>query len=166
MPNFQTGMMYAISRFAVEMGDQLGRTRRSSAIDPDLAEAHLADAMYRIYYEWNFAAGEQSFLRALELNPSLVDAHYHYAWLLELLGRDEEAIAYGEHAKELNPLSPFYSSWLADQYRDAGLYEKAIAEAKTTLELNPDYPVAWLSLGQTYLDMGRIDEAIEAADFV
>lgn len=39
MPNFQTGMMYAISRFAVELGDQLGRTRGSSAIDPDLDKA-------------------------------------------------------------------------------------------------------------------------------
>lgn len=39
MPNYQTGMMYAIARFAVEMGDQLGRTRGSSAIDPDLDKA-------------------------------------------------------------------------------------------------------------------------------
>jgi hypothetical protein len=39
MPNYQTGMMYAISRFAVEAGDQLGRTRGSSAIDPDLDKA-------------------------------------------------------------------------------------------------------------------------------
>ena len=39
MPNFQSGLMYAISRFAVEMGDQLGRTRGSSAIDPDLDKA-------------------------------------------------------------------------------------------------------------------------------
>ena len=136
--------------------------QRALEYDPDLAEAHLAVGMYKIYYEWDFPGGEQSFLRALELNPSLVDAHYHYAWLLELLLRDEEAIKYGENTKELNPLSPFYASWLADQYRDAGMYEEAIAEAKNTLELNPDYPVAWLALGQTYLDMGRIDEAIEA----
>lgn len=130
--------------------------------DPELAEAHLADAMYRIYYEWDFAAGETSFLRALEFNPSLVDAHYHYAWLLELLQRDDEAIAYGEHAREINPLSPFYASWLAEQYRDAGLYEQAIEEAETVLALNPDYPVAWLSLGQTFLDLGRVDDAIAA----
>ena len=136
--------------------------QRALEYDPDLAEAHLAIGMYKIYYEWDFAGGEDSFLRALDRNPSLVDAHYHYAWLLELLLRDEEAIRYGEYTKELNPLSPFYSAWLADQYRDAGMYEKAIAEAKTTLELNPKYSVAWLALGQTYLDMGRIDEAIEA----
>ena len=134
--------------------------QRALEYDPDLAEAHLAVGMYKIYYEWDFAGGEESFLRALELNPSLVDAHYHYAWLLELLLRDEEAIEYGEYTKELNPLSPFYTSWLAEQYRDAGMYEEAIEEAKTTLGLNPNYPVAWLALGQTYLDMGRIDDAI------
>ncbi len=136
--------------------------QRALEYDSDLAEAHLAVGMYKIYYEWDFAGGEQSFLRALDLNPSLLDAHYHYAWLLELLLRDEEAIEYGEYTKELNPLSPFYSAWLADQYRDAGMYEEAIEEAKTTLELSPNYPIAWLALGQTYLDMGRVDEAIEA----
>ncbi len=136
--------------------------QRALEYDPDLAEAYLAIGMYKIYYEWDFAGGEEAFLHALELNPSLVDAHYHYAWLLELLLRDEEAIEYGEYTTELNPLSPFYSSWLAEQYRDAGMYEEAIEEAKTTLELNPNYPIAWLALGQTYLDMGRVDEAIEA----
>ena len=136
--------------------------QRALEYDSDLAEAYLAVGMYKIYYEWDFAGGEEAFLRALELNPSLVDAHYHYAWLLELLLRDEEAIEYGEYTKELNPLSPFYTAWLADQYRDAGMYEKAIAEAQITLGLNPNYSVAWLALGQTYLDMGRVDEAIEA----
>jgi tetratricopeptide (TPR) repeat protein len=136
--------------------------QRAIEFDPDLAEAYLAVAMYKMYYEWDFAGAENAFLRALEINASLVDAHYHYAWLLELLLRDEEAIAFGEYTKKLNPLSPFYTSWLADQYRDARMYEQAIKEAKTTLELNPDYPVAWLTLGQTYLDMGRVEEAVEA----
>ena len=39
MPNYQLGLMYAVSRFAIEMGDQLGRTRGSSAIDKDLDRA-------------------------------------------------------------------------------------------------------------------------------
>lgn len=135
---------------------------RALQFDPDLAEAHLAVGMYKIYYEWDFVGGEASFLSALQLNPSLVGAHYHYAWLLELLNRNEEAIEYGEYAKQLNPLAPFYSAWLAEQYRDAGRYDDAIMEAQSTLDLNPGYAVAWLSLGQTYLDTSRIDEAIEA----
>jgi hypothetical protein len=38
-PNFQLGTIYAVSRFALEMGDYLGRMRGSSAIDPNLDRA-------------------------------------------------------------------------------------------------------------------------------
>ena len=134
---------------------------RAIALDPDLAEAHLAVAMYRMYYEWDFAAAEDAFEQALAINPSLVNAHYHLAWLMELYGRDEDALRMGELTKELDPLSPFYSGWLAEQYRDAGMFDKAIAEAKATLQLKPGYPVGHLVLGETYADLGRMDEAIE-----
>ena len=36
MPSFQRGLMYAISRFALELTDQIGRSRGSSQVDPDL----------------------------------------------------------------------------------------------------------------------------------
>jgi len=39
MPNFQMGLVYALSRFAIEMTDVLGRTRGSSQADPDLDKA-------------------------------------------------------------------------------------------------------------------------------
>jgi hypothetical protein len=39
MPNFQQGIIAAISRFAIELTDQIGRTRGSSEVDPDLEKA-------------------------------------------------------------------------------------------------------------------------------
>lgn len=39
MPNFQLGIMYALSRFAIEMSDQIGRVRGSSQVDEDLDNA-------------------------------------------------------------------------------------------------------------------------------
>ena len=39
MPNFQQGMVSALSRFAIEMTDQIGRTRGSSQVDVDLDKA-------------------------------------------------------------------------------------------------------------------------------
>lgn len=39
MPNFQLGLMYAVSRFTIELADQLGRVRGSSQVDPDLDKA-------------------------------------------------------------------------------------------------------------------------------
>ena len=39
MPNFQMGVIYAVSRFAIEMTDALGRTRGSGQVDEDLDRA-------------------------------------------------------------------------------------------------------------------------------
>jgi len=39
MPNFQQGMFSAFARFSMELRDQVGRTRGSSATDPDLENA-------------------------------------------------------------------------------------------------------------------------------
>ncbi len=39
MPNYQQGMIYALSRFTLEMSDQIGRARGSSQVDPDLDRA-------------------------------------------------------------------------------------------------------------------------------
>ena len=39
MPNFQQGIVYALSRFAIEMSDQISRIRGSSQVDPDLDNA-------------------------------------------------------------------------------------------------------------------------------
>jgi hypothetical protein len=39
MPNFQQGILAAMSRFAIEMTDQIGRSRGSSQADPDLEKA-------------------------------------------------------------------------------------------------------------------------------
>jgi tetratricopeptide (TPR) repeat protein len=98
----------------------------------------------------------------MELNPSLADAWYHWAWQLELFGRDEEAIAAGERAAELSPLSPLYVAWLADQYRDVGKPDKAIDLAESVLRLYPEFPVAWWVIGNAYVDQGRFEEAIAA----
>lgn len=39
MPNYQVGMIYALSRFAVELTDSLGRARGTSQVDRDLDQA-------------------------------------------------------------------------------------------------------------------------------
>ncbi|MHA1537406.1 MAG: DUF2333 family protein [Alphaproteobacteria bacterium] len=39
MPNFQMGVIAALSRFTIEMADHIGRTRGSSPVDPDLDKA-------------------------------------------------------------------------------------------------------------------------------
>ena len=38
-PNYQQGIIYALSRFTIELADQIGRTRGSSEVDADLDKA-------------------------------------------------------------------------------------------------------------------------------
>jgi hypothetical protein len=39
MPNYQQGIIYALSRFGVDLAEQVGRVRGSSPVDPDLDRA-------------------------------------------------------------------------------------------------------------------------------
>jgi TolB-like protein len=135
---------------------------KALALDDSLAEVHLAMGMYKLYFEWNWADAEYYLLRSLTINPSLVDAHYHYAWLLELLREDEKALEHGETTRDLSPLSPFYNGWLADQYRAVGHHEQAIAQAHYTISLNERYPLGWFALGNTHADLSNYDQAITA----
>lgn len=52
MPAFQRGVMATIARFAIEMSDQIGRTRGSSRADPDLQKA--AGLLNYSPYVWLF----------------------------------------------------------------------------------------------------------------
>ncbi|MBU2676637.1 MAG: hypothetical protein KJP16_06085 [Gammaproteobacteria bacterium] len=43
------------------------------------------------------------------MNPSLTEAHYHLAWLYEILGPEweQESLVEGDRTRELTLLSPF-----------------------------------------------------------
>ena len=72
MPNFQTGMVYAISRFAVELTDHLARVRGASQVDPD-ADAAAGRLKYpgNVWFlEWSSTpvqpSSESQYRRAIE----------------------------------------------------------------------------------------------------
>ena len=41
--------------------------------------------MTKLYSDWDWPGAAKDFRRALDLNPSLRDAHPHYSWYLLLL---------------------------------------------------------------------------------
>jgi serine/threonine-protein kinase len=135
---------------------------RALTLAPDIAEAHTAMGQVKLYYEWDWTGAERSFQRAIELNPNLAGSRYHYAWHLFLFGRFNEAIAEHERARDLDPLTPRNTAYLAVIYAHAKRYDEAIATAQKVLETNPRSAIAWQALGFTYSLMGRHDEAIAA----
>jgi TolB-like protein/tRNA A-37 threonylcarbamoyl transferase component Bud32/Tfp pilus assembly protein PilF len=133
---------------------------RAVRLDSTLAEAWSALADVRFYADWNWEGAEEAFLRANELNPSIAMNHFHYAWLLLVLDRYEEAVVEHEMAKELDPFTPFQSALLGWCYLYGGDTERAEEEARRTLDLNPDGMAGLLVLGAAQQIAGEHEEAI------
>ncbi len=136
--------------------------RQAIKLDPNLAEAQLAQAEICMYVNWDFHDAEKYFKRAVELNPNLSIAHYQYAWTLFLFGRNDEALIEHELAWKCDPFNPLITSFLGALYSYLGRYDDAIREAHNAFDILKDCPTGYFVLGETYLAMGRENEAIEA----
>jgi len=135
---------------------------RALRLDSTFAEAWSALGMYEAYSERDWEGAERAFRRAHDLNPSLAENHYHYAWFLVLFGRVDEAIAEHQRAQELDPLSPSHTVWIPSLFWYRGDDERALREARINTEQYPQYPDAHYVLGESAARLGLYEEAIAA----
>ena len=140
--------------------------RRAMELDESIPEVHLALGMHALYYDWDFAAAERYLLRALELNPSLTGAHYHYAWLMELMQRSDNSLPAGDVTVDLDPLSTWMRGDLAMQYQNAGQLERAIVIADETLQMNPIADNALAAKAVALARMGDTDSAVRVSSMI
>ena len=134
--------------------------RKAVDLDDNLAEAHLAMADVNSD-AWEWAAAEREHKRAIELNPNLAPAHRRYMFYLIIHGRNDEALAEGRRARELDPLSrvataPVYELLLT---RQVG---QAIEAAKNLLDADQSNPDLHTLVGYIYARKGQYPEAIAA----
>ncbi len=134
--------------------------RRSVQLDGNLSEAHCAVGMVEHCLNRNWAQSEKELRRALELNPNNILAHRHYAWLLQNLGRFDEAIPLRERAIELDPSD--LTSWREAgwTYYLARRYDEAIQRYETTLQMDPTFIAGHRGLSDVYDQKGMYDKAI------
>jgi TolB-like protein/Flp pilus assembly protein TadD len=150
------------SQFQFVTGDELSKMRAAAEkaiqLDPLLVEAH--DALGMAYTrDGLWEQSEQSFRRAIELDPGRSASHRHFAsFLLLPLGRIEEALSQLRAAEKADPLSPAVRFHLAYVLISAGRYDEAIGECEKLPTDSEDKPFV---LGRARLGQGRIHEAIE-----
>ena len=134
---------------------------RALAIDDSLAEGWNALANVSYNYDWDWAAAERSFQRALELNPKLVATIYSYSVFQQNMGHHAESVANAKLAADLNPLSPVVHSNVGWRLYWAGDLDAAIESWKSVVELHPGFPIAVMGLVSAYRDQGRFEEVTE-----
>jgi DNA-binding winged helix-turn-helix (wHTH) protein/TolB-like protein/Tfp pilus assembly protein PilF len=130
-------------------------------IDDVLPEAHVSLAHVKTNYEWDWAQADRLFKRAIALAPDYATAHQWYgAHYLTPRGRLDEALVETRRAREIDPLSAVFNTFVGATLYFAGRYDEAVEECRRTVELHPDFGVAHWYLGRAYLQKGRFPDAL------
>ncbi len=133
---------------------------RALELDPSLAEAHCALAHIEHDYDWDLERAEQSFRRALELNPGYATAHQWLGLLLATRDRIDEAEAEIRRAQELDPLSSVIDASVGRILYYGRQYDAAAIELSKANAIDPDYAGAYLVLGMVHRQQGRLADAL------
>jgi len=133
---------------------------KAVALDDTLAGPHVSLAFIAETYEWDWAAAEREYQRALELNPDDSRAHHWYAGYLMYVGRWEEGIAQEKLARDLDPVSLPVNNALAGRLLVAGRVNEALEQVRKTLEMDPHFAPAHQTLGWAYLNQGKFEQAL------
>jgi serine/threonine-protein kinase len=148
-------------QFRFDIAEELARMRAAAQkaiqLDPLLAEAHYALGMTRAR-DAQWEQSEESFRRAIELDPNRTLSYGHFAFfLLFPVGRTEEALEQLRIAETIDPLSPMIHFELAFVLMSARRYDEAADHCQ---KLPQEFPLKSYCLGEAWLGQGRITEAI------
>ena len=133
---------------------------KALALDPNLAEANSAFAWIKATYDWDWAAADAFYQRALALEPGNATVVRAAGGLAASLGRLDEALALHRRAVELDPLSAAARMNLGTYSYYSGQFDEALAAFRKSLELSPALPAVHHDLGRVYLAEGRPQEAL------
>jgi adenylate cyclase len=175
-PNFAAawaGLATAhVHLFGCDNEPHLEKAREASAralnLDPKSAEAHVA-AGQRLSMEQRYAEAAAEFERAIELDPTLFDAHYYYARSCFKSGNLEKSLRLFRQAQRVRPddYQPLYLKALVltqlgrhDEARKA--YEGALEFTTKYLDLHPDDARSYV-LGAGAL--ARLEETARATEW-
>ncbi len=127
-----------------------------------LAETHVMQGKFAMYYLWDWDEAEAAFKRALALNSSDATALWSYALLAIGQRRFDEAISLARRATALDPLNPAGLVVHSLALTLTGHLHEGLDRSRRAAQRGPLPPAAlglWISLAQ----LERWDEALASA---
>ncbi|MBI5473705.1 MAG: protein kinase [Ignavibacteriae bacterium] len=133
---------------------------KALAIDPENAEAHSQLGFIRRRYDWDWRGADESYQRALQLDPGDAGVISGAAGLARTLGRFDEALRLMRLAVSLNPVSSTWRFNLGLYSWYAGLLDESQAAFAKCDELNPQFSGLHSAISLVYFEQGRVDSAL------
>jgi tetratricopeptide (TPR) repeat protein len=135
--------------------------RKALELGPDLAESHKVAALLAMSHDWDRAAAEKGFLRAIALNPGSADARVWNGWRLALLeGAYESALAELKVAEGLDPLDLKIKTQIGYVHYFLRDYLSAEIQFRRVLALDSNFAFAHYALGDVYAQQRKYAEAV------
>jgi tetratricopeptide (TPR) repeat protein len=134
--------------------------RKAISLDDTLAEAHYALAAVRAWDDWDLAAGELEFERAIELDPNNPNGVATYSHFLAITGRVDEAMTEIDRALHLDPFNVSIHTFRAIDLLFARRFDEALAQAQKALAMEPGQPGAIQAQYLALVAKGRYDQAL------
>ena len=158
----------AVSEYGVAdyVGDTAGRqqalaaSETAVALAPDEPDGYVARGYLRSVLSWDWTGAQADYAKALALNPDDNKVQRRYGILLEKLGRLPEAITALKKATELDPLSSFTWTALANALTANRQFDAAHGAFLRALEIQPDNGDALDNFGWFQLLEGKAAEAL------
>jgi TolB-like protein/tetratricopeptide (TPR) repeat protein len=147
---------------ALELERAMLDAEQAVALDPDFALGHAARGLLLAeIHHGSLAEQEAALRRALELDPTLVDAWNWLSIVLAAQGRHDEAGEANYRGVRLDPLSPPINTNAAMREAWQGRIEEAERRLLRLLEVPNPSPTPYLALCRLQRNTGRIAEALE-----
>jgi TolB-like protein/Tfp pilus assembly protein PilF len=121
----------------VVMAKARTHAERALALNPALADAHVSLGFLHYHGDWNWAAAERAFDRALALSPSHAQAYRWRSKYLAAMCRHAEASTGVTRAIELDPLSLAALDSAGQVWFHAREYDRVLEVAARMLDLHP-----------------------------
>jgi eukaryotic-like serine/threonine-protein kinase len=134
--------------------------QRALALDGESSEAHAVQADLRFYYDWDWQAADESYRRAILLNPSFARARSQYARYLAAAGRIHEARQEAVRGTELEPTSASAVSTKAIVQYYARDYAAALSTIDHAVRLEPEAASGYFVRARVHAARGEIPAAI------
>jgi len=135
---------------------------RALSLDDNLAESHNAMGFILAVADFDYAAAEREYKRAIALDPKYTTAHHNLGVMLVRTGRAEEGMAELRGALEIEPFSIIVNRLYGECMIYLRRYDEGLAQLKKTAELDPSFPTTYFALASTYRLMGKHAESVEA----
>lgn len=129
-------------------------------LDPDSAEGYAMLGRIEHWFEWDWAAAEAHFKRAIALNPNDSESHLGFAHLLASTGRFEQAIEEVRRARELSPLYPVAAALEGGFLLWAGRVEEALQRLEEARPVGDGFWLFHITLSGAYSASGKPEEAL------